>query len=170
MRSLNQRPLLSILIIQALGGATGGYTAGPRAVVDTLRQKARPYLFSNSVAPTVVAASLAALDLVEGGSGLGDALRANTRAFRTRMAAAGFTIGAGDHPIVPVMLGDAKVASEFAARMLAKGIYVVGFSYPVVPRGKARIRVQLSAAHTPDMVDQAVDTFVEVGRELGVVG
>lgn len=118
----------------------------------------------------MVAASLAALDLVEGGSGLGDALRANTASFRSRMKAAGFTIGAGDHPIVPVMLGDARVASEFAAKMLAKGIYVVGFSYPVVPEGKARIRVQLSAAHTPEMVTQAVDTFVEVGKELGVVG
>lgn len=154
---------------KALGGATGGYTAGPAAVVATLRQRARPYLFSNSVAPTVVAASLAALDLVEGSPALGDALRANTAAFRSGMTAAGFTIGAGDHPIVPVMLGDARIASEFAAKMLAKGIYVVGFSYPVVPKGKARIRVQLSVAHTPEMVEQAVATFTEVGKELGVV-
>lgn len=154
---------------KALGGATGGYTAGPAAVVATLRQRARPYLFSNSVAPTVVAASLAALELVEGSPALGDALRANTAAFRSGMTAAGFTIGAGDHPIVPVMLGDARVATEFAARMLARGVYVVGFSYPVVPKGKARIRVQLSAAHTPEMVEQAVATFTEVGQELGVV-
>ena len=154
---------------KALGGATGGYTAASAAVVATLRQKARPYLFSNSVAPAVVAASLAALDLVERSPELGDALRSNTARFRGAMRSAGFTIGAGDHPIVPVMLGDARLATAMAASMLDRGIYVVGFSYPVVPKGKARIRVQLSAAHTAEQVDEAVAAFVAVGRELGVV-
>ena len=149
----------------------GGYIASTAEVVTMLRQRARPYLFSNSVAPPVVAASLAAYDLLAASApGLREALTANTTRFRSGMAQAGFALGGSpDHPIVPVMLGDARLATAFATQMLDAGIYVVGFSYPVVPKGAARIRVQLSAAHTPDQVDEAVAAFTAVGRELGVV-
>jgi len=154
---------------KALGGAAGGFVAGRQAVVDLLRQRARPYLFSNTVAPPIVGASLAALDLLEGSTELRDRLMENARRFREGMTAAGFQLRPGFHPIAPIMLGDARLAVDFARDLLDEGIYVVGFSFPVVPKGEARIRVQLSAAHTPEMVDRAVAAFVKVGRKRGVV-
>jgi len=154
---------------KALGGAAGGFVAGRQEVVDLLRQRARPYLFSNTVAPPIVGASLAALDLLEGSTGLRDRLMENARRFREGMTSAGFKLRPGFHPIAPIMLGDARLAVDFARDLLDEGIYVVGFSFPVVPKGEARIRVQLSAAHTPEMVDRAVAAFVKVGRRRGVV-
>jgi len=155
---------------KALGGATGGYTAGPSSIITTLRQKARPYLFSNSVSPAVVAASHAALDLLEeSASELSSKLRSNAKRFREGMANAGFTLGGVDHPIVPVMVGDARGAAELAAACRKRGLFVVAFSYPVVPKGKARVRVQLSAAHTAEMVDEAVETFKVAAREVGIL-
>ncbi len=155
---------------KALGGAAGGFVAGPREVVDLLRQRARPYLFSNTLAPPIVGASLAALDLLERSTALRDRLMANAARFRDGMAAAGFRLKPGFHPIVPIMLGDARLAVDFARDLLDEGIYVIGFSFPVVPKGEARIRVQLSAAHAPEMVDRAVAAFVKVGRRRGVIG
>lgn len=155
---------------KALGGSTGGYTAASARVVGMLRQKARPYLFSNSVAPAVVGASLHVFERLKESSALVEKLQRNVQQFRSRMVAAGFEMsGSPDHAIAPVMLGDARLAADFADRMLERGIYVIAFSYPVVPRGQARIRVQLSAAHDEAQIDQAVDAFVEVGRELGVI-
>ena len=155
---------------KALGGATGGYTAASREVVDMLRQRARPYLFSNSVAPAVVGASLKVFDMLESDSSYVEKVRGLTHRFRDRMAAAGFSLrGARDHPICPVMLGDAKLALQFADEMLKRGVYVIGFCFPVVPRGLARIRTQVSAAHTAADIDRAVDAFVEVGRMLKVI-
>lgn len=154
---------------KALGGASGGFTTGKREIVDLLRQRSRPYLFSNSVAPAIAGASIAAFDLISSEPSLRERLMANTRAFREGMTKAGFTIKEGVHPIVPIMLGDARLAQEMAARMLAEGIYVIGFSYPVVPKGQARIRVQLSAAHEPAHVERAISAFTKVGRDLGVV-
>ncbi|MFQ3206425.1 MAG: glycine C-acetyltransferase [Glaciecola sp.] len=154
---------------KALGGASGGYTSGKKEVVEWLRQRSRPYLFSNSVAPPIVAASLKVFDLMADGKSLRDALIRNSVHFRTRMEDAGFTLSGKDHAIIPVMLGDAKLASEMAEKMLARGIYVVGFSFPVVPKDKARIRTQMSAAHTIAHIDKAVDAFIEVGKELGVI-
>ena len=161
--------VLTSTLGKALGGASGGFTCSSKQVVDLLRQRARPYLFSNTLAPSLVAASLACLDLLEGGSELRERLMDNTRRFRERMSAAGFTIRPGVHPIVPIMLGDAVLAQKMAAEMLGEGVYVVGFFYPVVPRGQARIRVQLSAAHTTEQVDRAIDAFVRVGKRLGVL-
>jgi len=155
---------------KALGGASGGYTSGPREVIAMLRQRSRPYLFSNSLAPMIAAASLTALDLVEAGDDLRARLYGNAAAFRREMAALGFTLAGLDHPIIPVMLGDARLTQEFAARMLDRGIFVIGFSFPVVPRGQARIRTQMSAAHTADDVAAAVAAFAETGRDLGVIG
>lgn len=154
---------------KALGGASGGYTTGKKEVVDWLRQRSRPYLFSNSIAPPIVAASLEVMDMMTQGDALRAQLENNAKHFRTRMEAAGFTLAGKDHPIIPVMLGDAKLASQMADKMLEKGIYVVGFSFPVVPQGQARIRTQMSAGHTLEQVDQAVDAFIEVGKELGVI-
>jgi glycine C-acetyltransferase len=155
---------------KALGGATGGYTAASDAVVTTLRQKARPYLFSNTLAPPVVAAGLAALDLLDAqATELAARLDRNTSRFRAAMTAAGFKLAGCTHPICPVMLGDAALATRMADALLARGVYVIGFSYPVVPKGAARIRVQLSAAHTDEHVDDAVGAFVAVGKELGVI-
>lgn len=155
---------------KALGGATGGYTVGPKAVIDLLRQRARPYLFSNSITPSVAGASLEVFRMLSESSELIEKLHANVVQFRTQMKAAGFTVsGADSHAIAAVMLGDARLASEFADAMLEKGIYVIGFSYPVVPKGEARIRVQLSAAHTPDQVQKAIDAFIAVGKEKGVI-
>ena len=153
---------------KALGGASGGYTSGRKEIIDLLRQRSRPYLFSNSVAPPIVAASLTVLDLLTTSSSLREKLFANTRFFRERMAALGFKLLPGEHPIVPVMLGDAALASRFADALLGKGIYVVGFSYPVVPQGKARIRVQVSAAHTRDELEFASQRFGEVKAQMGV--
>lgn len=154
---------------KALGGATGGFTSGKKEIIEWLRQRSRPYLFSNSVAPSVVAASLAALDLIEESDDLRVKLKENSNYFREKMEALGFELVPGEHPIIPVMLGDAKLASEMADRMLQKGIYVVGFSYPVVPKDKARIRTQMSAAHTREHLDQVVAAFEEVGKELGII-
>ena len=152
---------------KALGGASGGYTSGRKEIVDLLRQRSRPYLFSNSVAPPIVAASLKVLDLLSSSGELRERLHANTRFFRERMTAAGFQIVPGEHPIVPIMLGDAALASRLADLMLARGVYVIGFSYPVVPQGKARIRVQVSAAHTRDELEFAVRQFAAARAELG---
>ena len=152
---------------KALGGASGGYTSARQEVVDLLRQRSRPYLFSNSLAPAIVAASIRAIELLAADTELWDRLQANTRFFRAQIAEAGFEVLPGEHPIVPIMLGDAALANRFADRMLEKGIYVVGFSYPIVPRGKARIRTQISAAHTRKDLELAVDRFAETKAELG---
>jgi glycine C-acetyltransferase len=151
---------------KALGGASGGYVSGRKELVAMLRQRSRPYLFSNSVAPPIAAASLKVLELIRNGKDLRSRLAANTKFFRSRMTEAEFDILPGEHPIVPVMIGDAALASRMAAAMLDKGVYVVGFSYPVVPQGKARIRTQVSAAHTRDDLDRAVRAFVEVREEV----
>lgn len=153
---------------KALGGASGGYTSGRKKIVDLLRQRSRPYLFSNSVAPVIVAASLKVLDLLTESSALRDRLFANTKLFRERIMALGFNILPGEHPIVPVMLGDAALATRLADALLARGIYVIGFSYPVVPQGKARIRVQVSAAHTTEDLEHAAQQFAACKRELGI--
>ncbi|AFT76653.1 2-amino-3-ketobutyrate coenzyme A ligase [Alteromonas macleodii str. 'Black Sea 11'] len=154
---------------KALGGASGGYTSGKKEVVEWLRQRSRPYLFSNSVAPPIVSASLKVFEMMKEGDELRANLWRNANHFRKRMEEAGFTLAGKDHAIIPVMLGDARLASEMADKMLEKGIYVVGFSYPVVPKGQARIRTQMSAGHSLEHVDRAVDAFIEVGRELGVI-
>ena len=155
---------------KALGGASGGYTSGRQEVIDWLRQRSRPYLFSNSLAPVIAATTLAALDLLAESDELRTRLTNNANRFRTQMSGAGFTLAGADHPIIPVMIGDAALATEMADRLLGLGIYVVGFSFPVVPHGQARIRTQMSAAHTTAQVDRAVAAFVEVGRALGVIG
>jgi glycine C-acetyltransferase len=154
---------------KALGGASGGFTTGRREIIELLRQRSRPYLFSNSVAPAIAGASLAVFDLLSRESALRDKLSANTKRFRDGMKKAGFQIKDGNHPIVPIMLGDAKLAQRMAADMLDQGIYVIGFSFPVVPKGEARIRVQLSAAHEPAQIDRALEAFVEVGRKHAVL-
>jgi len=153
---------------KALGGASGGYTSARREIVDLLRQRSRPYLFSNSVAPPIVAASIKVLELLSESAELRDRLHDNTRIFRERITEAGFHILPGEHPIVPIMLGDAALAAKMADLLLARGIYVVGFSYPVVPQGKARIRVQISAAHTAEELKFAVQQFAAVKAELGI--
>lgn len=153
---------------KALGGASGGYTSGRKEIVDLLRQRSRPYLFSNTLAPVIAGASIAALELLKDSTRLRDTLEANTRFFREAMTEAGFTIVPGEHPIVPVMLGDAALATRFADAMLERGVYVIGFSYPVVPQGKARIRTQISAAHTLEELETAVRAFIEVKNELGL--
>ncbi|MGH7330946.1 MAG: aminotransferase class I/II-fold pyridoxal phosphate-dependent enzyme, partial [Polyangiaceae bacterium] len=154
---------------KALGGAAGGFTTGKKEIVAMLRQRSRPYLFSNTLAPAIVGASIAVLDLLSSTSELRDRVMANSARFREKMKAAGFQIKDGTHPIVPIMLGDARLARDLAAKMLDLGIYVIGFSYPVVPKGQARIRVQLSAAHSSEQVDQAVDAFTKAGKELKVI-
>lgn len=154
---------------KALGGASGGFTSGRREIIDMLRQRSRPYLFSNTLAPSIVGASIAVLDLLSETTALRDQLEFNTRYFRKQMTDAGFDIRPGDHPIVPIMLYDAVVAQDFAARLLEEGVYVIGFFFPVVPQGLARIRVQLSAAHEPRHLDTAIAAFTKVGRELKVI-
>src|SRR5512132_526149 len=154
---------------KALGGASGGYTSGRKEIVELLRQRSRPYLFSNTLAPMIAATSIAVLDLLETRTDLREQLFANAARFRAGMTKAGFRLVPGEHPIVPVMLGDAKVASEMADRLLGEGIYVIAFSFPVVPRDQARIRVQLSAAHEAAHVDRAIAAFAKVGREMGVI-
>ncbi|MFZ9628453.1 MAG: glycine C-acetyltransferase [Ilumatobacteraceae bacterium] len=154
---------------KALGGASGGYTSGRKEVIDWLRQRSRPYLFSNSLAPAITATTLTVLDLLEQGDDLRARLTRNAERFRAGMTAAGFTLAGNGHPIIPVMLGDAKVAGEMAARLLDEGIYVIAFSYPVVPQGKARIRTQMSAAHSDDDIDRAIAAFTTVGRSMGIV-
>ena len=154
---------------KALGGASGGFTSGRKEIVDMLRQRSRPYLFSNTVAPAIVGAAIKAFDMLSKTTELRDRLEANTLHFRQAMTAAGFQIRPGVHPIVPIMLGEAKLAATMADAMLERGIYVIGFSYPVVPKGQARIRVQISAGHTREHIDRAVAAFTEVGKELGVL-
>lgn len=154
---------------KALGGASGGYTSGKKEVIDWLRQRSRPYLFSNSVAPAIVNASIRVLELLKQSGELRDHLWDNAAHFRARMSQAGFTLAGADHAIIPIMLGDAKVAAEFAERSLAKGIYVTGFSFPVVPKGQARIRTQMSAAHSREQLDKAIDAFIEVGRDMELI-
>jgi glycine C-acetyltransferase len=154
---------------KALGGAMGGFTAARKSVVDILRQRSRPYLFSNSLAPAIAGASLKALDMVEAGDDLRAQLSDNARRFRTGMTKAGFELLPGEHPIIPVMLGDAALSQKMADALMEEGVYVIGFFYPVVPKGKARIRTQMSAAHTPEMIDRAVEAFTKVGKRLGVV-
>jgi glycine C-acetyltransferase len=162
--------LISGTLGKALGGASGGYVSGRGPVIELLRQRSRPYLFSNSLAPSLAAASLEALRLLEReGTAMRSRLQANARSFRGAMTAAGFTLPEGEHPIIPVMLGDAAVAGKMARRLLDHGVYAVGFSFPVVPKDKARIRTQMSAAHTPQHIDRAVAAFTAVGRELGVI-
>lgn len=155
---------------KALGGASGGFTTGRKEIVGMLRNRSRPYLFSNTLAPPIVAGSLAVLGMLTQTTELRDKLEGNTMRFREGMTAAGFDIRPGVHPIVPIMLGEAKLAVDFAAKLLDEGIYVIGFSYPVVPKGQARIRVQLSAAHSEQDVDQAIAAFTKIGGELGVIG
>lgn len=154
---------------KALGGAAGGYTTGPAELIDLLRQRSRPYLFSNSLPPPVVGCASAALDIISSSSDYPQKVASNTQRFRTKMTDKGFTIAGEQHPICPVMLGDARLASTFADEMLKRGIYVIGFSYPVVPKGKARIRVQISAAHSENDIDRTVDAFTQVGKSLGVI-
>lgn len=154
---------------KALGGASGGFTSGRKEIIDMLRQRSRPYLFSNTLAPAIAGASVAVLDMLSETTELRDKLEDNTKYFREKMTEAGFDIKPGFHPIVPVMLYDAKLAQEFAAKMLEEGIYVIGFYYPVVPQGKARIRVQISAGHDRAHLDKAIAAFTKVGKELGVL-
>lgn len=154
---------------KALGGASGGFTSGKKEIIDMLRQRSRPYLFSNTLAPAIAGASVAVLDMLSGTTELRDKLEENTTYFREQMTAAGFDIKPGFHPIVPVMLYDAKLAQEFASKMLEEGIYVIGFYYPVVPQGKARIRVQISAGHDKQHLDRAIAAFTKVGKSLGVI-
>jgi glycine C-acetyltransferase len=154
---------------KAMGGASGGYTSASKEIVEWLRQRSRPYLFSNSLAPAIVSASIRVIELLAEGDELRARLERNTEHFRRRMSEAGFTLAGADHAIIPVMLGDAKLAGKMSARMLDEGIYVVGFSYPVVPEGKARIRTQMSAAHSLEQVDFAIDAFIRIGQELGVI-
>ena len=162
--------LLSGTFGKALGGASGGYIAGPKPFVDLLRQRARPYLFSNALAPSITAATIEALDLIAASSNLREALRRNAEHFRKGLAAAGFTLVPGEHPIIPVMIGDAAAAGRLAAELQQRGVYVTAFSYPVVPHGKARIRTQMNAAHSLDDLDRAIAAFDEAGKALGLVG
>ncbi len=167
---LGRIDILTGTLGKALGGASGGFTSARREIVAWLRQRSRPYLFSNSIPPVIAATTLRVLDLVESGNELRARLRENTAHFRGRMAAAGFTIVPGEHAIVPVMIGDAALAAKFAERLLDHGVYVIGFSFPVVPLGKARIRTQMTAGHDRDQLDRAIDAFVAVGRDLGILG
>ncbi|MFN4975088.1 MAG: glycine C-acetyltransferase [Bacteroidota bacterium] len=154
---------------KALGGASGGFTSGRKAIIEMLRQRSRPYLFSNTLAPSIVGGSIAVLDMLTETTELRDQLESNTKYFRTQMTAAGFDIKPGDHPIVPIMLYDAVLSQQFAAALLEEGVYVIGFFFPVVPKGQARIRVQLSAAHTKEHLDTTIAAFIKVGKQLGVL-
>ena len=166
---LHRVDVITSTLGKALGGASGGFTTGRQEIIDLLRQRSRPYRFSNTVAPAIAGASLEVLDLIDREPALRERVMGNARRFREGMAAAGFAIKPGIHPICPIMLGDARLATEMASALLEEGIYVIGFSFPVVPKGEARIRVQLSAAHTVEDVDRAIAAFTAVGRKLGVV-
>ncbi|WP_233957163.1 glycine C-acetyltransferase [Pectobacterium versatile] len=168
-RVMDRVDIITGTLGKALGGASGGYTAGKHEVIDWLRQRSRPYLFSNSLAPAIVTASLRVLDLLEQGGERRERLWANTRLFREKMTAAGFTLAGADHAIIPVMLGEAQLAQDFAQALQREGVYVAGFFYPVVPLGQARIRTQMSAAHTPQQIEFAVEAFIRVGKRLGVI-
>jgi len=154
---------------KAMGGASGGYTSGKKEVIEWLRQRSRPYLFSNSLAPAIVNASIKVIELLADGDVLRQTLKDNAAYFRNSMEAAGFTCAGADHAIIPVMLGDAKIASDMANRLLEEGIYVIGFSFPVVPKGQARIRTQISAAHTKAQLDKAIDAFIRIGKDMGII-
>jgi len=154
---------------KAMGGASGGFTSAKKEVVEWLRQRSRPYLFSNSLAPAIVTASIRVLEMLADGDELRRKLQTNSTHFRRRMSEAGFELAGADHAIIPVMLGDAKIAAQMSARMLEKGVYVVGFSFPVVPKGQARIRTQMSAAHSIEQINEAVDAFIDVGEEMGII-
>jgi len=167
--ALGRVDVITSTLGKALGGASGGFTTGRAEIIDLLRQRSRPYLFSNTMAPALVAASIKVLEMLSKTSELRERLRKNTKYFRERMTKAGFTIVPSEHPIVPVMLGDAKLSQTMAARLLEEGIYVIGFFYPVVPKGAARIRVQVSAAHTTEHLEKAIAAFTKVGKELGVI-
>lgn len=167
--ALGRVDIITSTLGKALGGASGGFTTGRREIIDLLRQRSRPYLFSNTMAPALVAASIKVLDIVSRTGELRERLAKNTKYFREKMTAAGFNIVPSVHPIVPVMLGDAKLAQTMAARLLGEGIYVIGFFYPVVPKGAARIRTQISAAHTKEHLDKAITAFIKVGKDLGVI-
>ncbi len=166
---LGRVDILTGTLGKALGGASGGYTSGRREIIEWLRQRSRPYLFSNTLAPVIAATSIKVLDLLEAGGALRQKLRDNSRYFRAQMQQLGFTLAGADHPIMPVMLGDAKLAKTMADELLREGIYVIGFSYPVVPEGKARIRVQVSAAHEKAHLDKAIAAFAKVGKQSGVI-
>lgn len=166
---MDQVDIITGTLGKAMGGASGGYTAARKEVVDMLRQRSRPYLFSNSLAPAIVFASMKVLELLRTGDALRDRLWSNARLFREKMSAAGFTLAGADHAIIPVMLGDAKLAQEFAVRLLDENIYVTGFFFPVVPRGQARIRTQMSAGHTPEQIEHAVASFIKIGKSLKVI-
>ncbi len=166
---MNRVDIITGTLGKALGGASGGYTSGKKEVIDWLRQRSRPYLFSNTLAPVIAAASIKVLDMLESGNQLRTRLNSNAAYFREKMSEAGFDLLPGEHPIIPVMLGDASLAKQFADEMLAEGIYVVGFSFPVVPKGQARIRTQMSAAHDFIHIDKAVAAFIKVGKKLGVI-
>jgi len=154
---------------KALGGASGGFTSGRKEIIDLLRQRSRPYLFSNTLAPSIAGASIAVFDLLSKTTELRDKLEVNTKYFREKISAAGFDVKPGEHPIIPIMLYDAVVSQKMAEKLLEKGIYVIGFYYPVVAKGQARIRVQISAGHSMDQLDHAIKSFIEVGKELGVI-
>jgi glycine C-acetyltransferase len=154
---------------KALGGASGGFTSGRKEIIDLLRQRSRPYLFSNTLAPSIAGASIAVFDLLSKTTELRDKLEVNTKYFREKILAAGFDVKPGEHPIIPIMLYDAVVSQKMAEKLLEKGIYVIGFYYPVVAKGQARIRVQISAGHSMDQLDHAIKSFIEVGKELGVI-
>lgn len=166
---LGRIDILTGTLGKALGGASGGYTAAAKPVVDLLRQRSRPYLFSNTLAPVIAATSLKMFDLIENGNALRAQLRRNAERFRSAMTSAGFDLTPGEHPIIPVMLGDAKLAQDMAADLLTRGVYVIGFSFPVVPRGAARIRTQMSSAHSDADIDRAVEAFIAAGKSLGVI-
>jgi glycine C-acetyltransferase len=165
---MNRIDIITGTLGKALGGASGGYTSGRREIIQWLRQRSRPYLFSNTLAPSITAASLCVLDLIKSGEALRQRLQHNAKYFRAKMTTLGFKLVPGEHPIIPVMLGDAQLAQNFAAQMLEHGVYVIGFSFPVVPQGQARIRTQMSAAHSTQDLDVAVDAFAHVGRALKV--
>lgn len=167
--ALGRVDVITSTLGKAMGGGSGGFTTGRKEIIDLLRQRSRPYLFSNTVAPAIVAAALKTLEIIMASTALRDKTEANTKYFREKMTAAGFNIVPGVHPIVPIMLGDAKLSQQFADAMLTRGIYVIGFFYPVVPQGKARIRVQISAAHEREHLDKAIAAFTAVGKELGVI-
>ncbi len=166
---IEQIDIITGTLGKALGGASGGYTSGRKEIIALLRQRSRPYLFSNSIPPTIAAASIAAIDLLKSSSALIDRLNDNTKFLRAEMTKAGFNLAPGEHPIVPILIGDAALAARFAEAMLTKGIYVIAFSYPVVPQGKARIRTQMSAALTRADLEVAIAKFIEAGREMNLI-
>jgi len=166
---LGEIDIITTTFGKAMGGGNGGCTSGRREIIDMLRQRSRPYLFSNSLAPATVGATLKVIEMLSGGADLPAKTMANASRFRTKMEAAGFDLVKGDTAIVPVMVYDEPLAIKFADKLLKEGVYVIGFCFPVVPRGKARIRVQLSAAHSFEEIDRAVDAFIKVGKELGII-